>query len=294
MKTHCKVLMGIFIVTLAFIANAQRTIIVTGTVQDSISGSPVAGALVLLLDTNTLSIDMTNLTGLKFDSTVSGADGKFTYTMKISASAFILGYAVVAQGYQLKYNGAGIPSTATAVDLGTIKLASSGSGTLDTLTVTGKVVDSISGTGIGGALVVMSGLGAVDTASGNRVLTSADGTFSKQIIISELNNAAIVGYVVSQLNYNPKIGEKQAGGKQLDLGTILLSPNGQAVLPRPLTSIEKNRPDRMSVYALSGKLLYDGPVLSLEKISLVKSSLSMVLLKRGSAIVDRRQVLLTR
>jgi hypothetical protein len=277
-----------------FLANAQRTITVTGPVQDSATGSPVAGALVLLLDTNTISIDLTKLTGLQFDSTVSGADGKISYNMKIATNSYILGYAIVKQGYQLVYNGAAISPTATTVSLGVIKIAASGATPLDTLTVSGKVVDSLTNVGLGGALVVMSGLGAVDTASGNRVLTNADGTFSKQVIISELNNSPIVGYVVNQLGYTTKIGEKLASGKQLDLGTIPLSPNLQAVRRRPLNFSEKLLPDRMVVYALNGNVLYEGPLMSFGGKVHGKNVPVLEVFKRNGIVVDIRQIVSTR
>lgn len=294
MAKYSKVMFGLFIVTLAFLASAQltRTITVTGTVQDSATGSPVAGALVLLLDTNTIAIDLTNIAGLKLDSTVTGADGKFSYSMTVSTNNLILGYAVFKQGYQLKFSAAGILST--TVNLGIIKLVKSDAGLMDTLTVTGTVLDSITNAPVSGALVIMSGLGALDTAAGNRVLTNVDGTFSKQIIITKLNTSSIVGYVVSQPDYTTKIGNKTATGKQLDLGTILLSPNNPAVLPRNYLHASGIRPDEMSVYSLSGKLLYDGPVVSIKKTTACKSAFVTVIFKRKNIILDCRQVLLTR
>jgi hypothetical protein len=298
MTKYSKMMAGFFIIMLAFLANAQltRTITVTGTIQDSASGLPLAGALVMLLDTNTIPADIpgfiANIGNLKLDSTVSGADGQFSYVMTVSTSNFILGYAVLKQDYQLKFSAAGILST--TVNLGIIKIAKSDAGLKDTLTVMGRVLDFITNVPVPGALVIMSGIGALDTASGNRATTNVDGIFSKQIIITKLNGVSIVGYVVSQLNYATKIGEMQASGKQVDLGAILLSPISQVVLPRRFMHTVENRPDGMCVYSLNGRLLYNGPVMPFEKITLCKGAPVMVMFKSNGILIDRRQVFLSR
>lgn len=295
MERYSKMMVSFFMVTLAIFASVQvpRTITVTGTVQDSATGLPVAGALVLLLDTTTIPTDLSNLTGLKFDTTVSGADGKFSYSMNIAPASVILGYAVVKQGYQIKISASLILPTATTVAIGIIKI-SAAANALDTLTVSGKVVDSLTGSPVEGALVVMSGLGAIDTSSANRVLTNADGTFSKQIYITKLNNMSMVGYIVSQLNYAAKIGQGQATGKDLDFGTIQLSPNNQAVLPIPGISRRGNSPNGMRILSLDGKLLYDGPVANFNAAVPERSGVVMVALKRNNKIIGSEKVLLTR
>src|SRR5664279_292072 len=99
MNTHSKIAAGFCIMTLAFLASAQltQTITVTGTVQDSTNGSPVPGALVMLIDTTTTILTdlpgfIANMGNLKLESTVTGADGNFSYTMTVSANNLLLGY----------------------------------------------------------------------------------------------------------------------------------------------------------------------------------------------------------
>ena len=88
MKKYTTAMFGLFIATMAVFAGAQvsRTITVTGTVVDSATGQPVAGAKVLLLDTTMLTLDqinsiLTSLGNLKFDTTTTGADGKISFQM---------------------------------------------------------------------------------------------------------------------------------------------------------------------------------------------------------------------
>lgn len=295
MENHSKTMVGFFIVALAFLAGAQipRTITVTGTVQDSATGLPVSGALVLLLDTATVPTDFSKLTGLQFDTTVSGADGKFSYSMNIAPASVILGVAVIKLGYQVKISAAIILPTATTVAIGVLKI-SAAADALDTIAVSGKVVDSLTSSPIQGALVVMSGLGALDTFSGNRVLTNADGTFSKQVIITKLTNLPMVGYVVTQLDYAAKVGQGQATGKQLDFGTIKLSPNTQAVLPRSGVFFTGIQPDAMRILSLDGKTLYDGPVMIFNKAVPNRNGIVMVTFKRKNRIIENTQVFLTR
>lgn len=285
----------LFIITVAFLANAQvpRTITVSGMVQDSATRLPVAGALVLLFDTNTIAIDPSALLNYKLDSTVSGTDGKFSYSMRVATNATLLGYAVAKQGYQTAYSATGILSL--TVNLGVIKIAASTGSQRDTVTVSGTVLDSLTNAPIPGALVIMSGMVAIDTSSGNRVLTNADGTFSTQAIISKLNNVTMVGYVVSRVDYIAKTGEKTATGKQLDIGNIRLYKNAMKVLSGSRTSAAGNTVDWMYIYSLNGRLLYEGePVMPIEKVLTHKSAPVLIVLKHRDRIVEQRKLVLTR
>jgi hypothetical protein len=111
----------------------------------------------------------------------------------------------------------------------------------------------------------MSTGGAFDTI-GNTVLTNPDGTFSKQVIISKANGASIVSYIITDRNYLTKLGQNTATGKQLDLGTILLKRIADAVRPGAKFGILPAAANRMSVYALNGRLLYTGRIVPLDKI----------------------------
>ena len=291
-------MVGFFVSSLICLAAAQntRTITVTGTVVDSVTGAPVPGALILLVDTNAsvLSLDLNTLINSlgtwKLDSAFSGDDGSFKCTMGVGTGNLFLIYGVIGRGYEFYYFLTTIPPLAATVDLDTIRLKPADASSKDTITVSGTVLDSITNQPIANALVAMSGLGGVDTA-GNTVLTNADGTFSKQVIITKLNSSSIVAYIATAVGYTPRVGQGTATNKQLDLDPILLSPTGAAVIPRgKFSSAAPATADRMSVYTLSGKLLYAGPVLPLESIMRKHRGAIIVDLKRNGAIVQRKKV----
>jgi hypothetical protein len=260
----CVLLTGV----ISLCAAQTKSITVTGTVVDSATGAPVSQAMILLFDTSTINIDPSNLGALKLDTVFSGTDGKFQYQMTISTQSIILGYGVLKQGYQIKYSAAGI--LFTTVNLGTIRISKLDTSVKDTILVSGTVVDSASGAGVGGALVIMSSGGGIDTV-GNSALTNADGTFSKQVIISKLNGASIVSYVITDQNYQPAFGQNTATGKQLDLGTILLKRINNAVRQEVKPGSRRAQANRMSVYALNGRLVYAGRVQPLDKIAQCRS-----------------------
>ena len=263
-KTGLKTIACIFVLGLFFLSSAQTmTINVSGTIVDSVSNSPVSGAMILLYADTALAIDTNNLGGLKLDTAFSGANGKFQRQMTVSSQSILLVYGVLELGYKIKENFSIILFPPT-VNLGTIKISKIDTTQKAVISVTGKVVDSGTGTGIGGALVAMSSGGGFDTV-GNTVHTSSDGTFSKQITISKLNGASIVAYVITDLGYQTQLGQNQASGSQLDLGTIQLKKNGSAIKP-DIGSFEPVQINKMSVYSLNGRLLYEGGAQAIETI----------------------------
>ncbi|MGB7567315.1 MAG: hypothetical protein WBM07_05620 [Chitinivibrionales bacterium] len=276
---------------LFFISAAQtKSITVTGTVVDSTTGSPVPQAMILLFDTSTLNIDLSNLGALKLDTAFSGTDGKFQYQMTVNTLSFILGYGVLKEGYLIKYSASGFFPTSTTVNLGTITISKIDTSVKNTLTVSGTVVDSATGNGIGGALVIMSTGGGFDT-TGNTVLTNNDGTFSKQVIISELNGASVVSYIITDPDYQTKLGQNTATGKQLDLGRILMERTTAAIKPAGL-SMARAQANRMSVYALNGRLLYDGRILPLDKIAQCRCGEVIVALACNNLTISVKKMLL--
>jgi len=116
------------------------------------------------------------------------------------------------------------------VTLPPIKISKIDNSVRDTLTVSGIVKDSSTGIGINGARVIMTTGGAFDTI-GNTTFTGADGSFSKQVIISKLNGASVVSYIITDQNYQTKLGQNTATGKQLDVGSILLKSTNVAIRP---------------------------------------------------------------
>lgn len=303
MKTIRIVMTGLFIAALAGFAGAQtRNTIVTGTVVDSATGLPVPGALVLFYDSDSIPADipafMNNFIShpenFQFDTTITGADGRFSDTIAISTKTVVLVCGVIKPGYMLKYDFRLMLLPVAAVNFGTLRISKPAAADKDTIMVTGKVVDSLTGAPLANTLVVMSGLGGLDTA-GNLVLTGADGTFSKQVIIARFNNMSVVGYVANRTGYVPKVGSSTATSKQLDLGTIALVPSNHVIFYSAGGSFAGNRPDAMTVYSLSGKLLYNGPSsVSIEKAAGTSTGTMLVVFKRNNKIVNCRQVVLAR
>lgn len=266
-KIFSRALSCVFLAGLIFIPVAKpKTITVTGAVVDSATGDAVSQAIILLYAASiTDSLDPNNLSNLKFDSTFSGTDGKFQRQMTIDSLSFLLFYAVLKQGYLISYSPIPAFILSPTVALGKIKISKMDTSQKDTLTVSGAVVDSTTGTGIGGALVIMTSWIGFDT-TGNTALTNADGTFSKQVIINKVSGASTVSFIISRQNYQPKVGQKTATGKLLDFGTINLKKINLAVGPKPDFPAVHTQANRMSVYAANGRLLYSGRVLSLDKI----------------------------
>jgi hypothetical protein len=276
---------------LFFVPAAQtKTLTITGTIVDSITGSPVPQAMVLLYATSSItSIDTSNLGALNLDTVFTGTNGKFQYQMTTSSQAIVLVYGVLKLDYQIKYNYSLILST--TVTLGAIKISPIDASQKDTLTVSGTVVDSATGNGISGALVIMSSGGGFDT-TGNTVLTNNDGAFSKQVIISKLNGASIVTYIVTDQNYQTKLGQNTATGKQLDLGTITLKRTNAAIMPITLLSAARAQANRMSVYAINGRLLYTGRIVSLDKIVQGRTSAVIVKLTNENTSISTKKTVL--
>ncbi len=279
----------VFLFGLICMSAAQtKSITVTGTVVDSTTGSPVPQAMILLYATSTLNIDTSNLGALKLDTVFSGTDGKFQLQMTTGMQSIILFYGVLKEGYQIKYNLAGILTS--TVNLGTIKISEMDMSVKDTLTVSGTVVDSATGLGIGNAYVIMSSGGGFDTI-GNTVFTNNDGTFSKQIVISELNGASIVSYIITDPDYQTKLGQNTATGKQLDLGRILMKRTTAAIKPVGL-SMAYTQANRMSLYTLNGRLLYDGRILPLDKIAQCRCGEVIMALAYNNLTISVKKILL--
>ena len=282
-KTLTFALTGIFAAGMIFLSSAQtKAITVTGTIVDSATGSPVSGAMVLLYATSDTSIDINNLGSLKLDTAFSGTNGKFQHQMTISAQAYFLVYGVLKEGYFIKYPSYPSLILFTTVTLPTIEISKIDTSVRDTLQVTGTVVDSVTEVGIGGAFVIMSTGGGFDTA-GNTVLTNSDGTFSKQVIISKVNGVSTVSYIVTDQHYITALGQNQANGKQLNLGTITLKNKGSAIRPETKPVSLSVRKIGMSVYSLNGRLLYEGGAQAIERIVRNYRSAVIVTIKYDNA-----------
>jgi hypothetical protein len=277
-----------FLLSLAgFSFGLQRNITVSGVVVDSVTGQPVQNAIVLLYDAQTLNIDTSDLSTLDLDTAFTASNGSFSKTITAPSTNLILIYAVVMEGYSLYYSGRGLSSTTIKLD--TIKLVPTDLAAKDTITVSGKVVDSATGIGIPDAIVGLSG-GDLDTV-GKTAITNANGNFSRQVIINKVGALTIVGYVAYKDGYNPAMGQKTATGKTVDLGNIILSSNTpvlwKAQQQRPLHNIATS----MTMYSLNGRKLYTGRVMPLDRAIAHLTSAMLVEFRHNGSIVDRKKVL---
>ena len=279
----------IFVFGMFFICRAQTTksITVTGLVTDSLTKDSISGAMVLLYATSDTSLDRNNLGSLKLDTAFTGTNGKFQHQMTIDAQAIFLVYAVFKQGYYIK--SPSVPSFIifSTVTLPPIKISKIDNSVRDTLTVSGIVKDSSTGIGINGARVIMTTGGAFDTI-GNTTFTGADGSFSKQVIISKLNGASVVSYIITDQNYQTKLGQNTATGKQLDVGSILLKSTNVAIRPTGI-NITRAQANRMSVYAINGRLLYAGRILPLDKLAQGQAGEVIVKLTKENTIIGMKK-----
>jgi hypothetical protein len=264
MRNICSAVL-LSILTIGSIASIQaqtKSLTVTGTIVDSLSGAAIQNATILLTSSVSTNITTNDLKNLKIDTVNTNAKGAFSHTMKVSFSAKLLIYGLTKQDYQIKYSYMGILTGSVAlqtVKLGKIKVLVN-----DTLTVSGTIVDSITGKGIAGAQVNVSGLGSFDTA-GNTGVTGVDGTFSKLVITRNAASDHQLIFMVSKTSYGLTVGQLAISGKTLPIGKIYLRKSTGIIVLGPI--IESRKAVLMGVYSLRGQLLCVGSsLLAYEKI----------------------------
>jgi hypothetical protein len=111
MRKYSRMMIGIFIVTLGFLASAQNSITVSGTVIDNATVLPVEGAMVLLFGTNSYPTSSIDLSTVKLDTAITGADGTFSRTMTVESSASFLGCGIKKEGFEYMFRCVGISTT---------------------------------------------------------------------------------------------------------------------------------------------------------------------------------------
>jgi hypothetical protein len=254
---------------------------------DSVTGQPVQNAIVLLYDAQTLNIDTSDLSTLDLDTAFTASNGSFSKTITAPSTNLILIYAVVMEGYSLYYSGTALLTT--TISLPTIKLVPTDLAAKDTITVSGKVVDSATGIGIPDAIVGLSG-GDLDTV-GKTAITDANGNFSRQVIINKVGALTIVGYVAYKDGYNPAIGQKTATGKTVDLGNIILSRNTPVLWKAQQRVRLRNIATSMTIYSMNGRKLYTGRVAPLNRVIEHSTSAVLVEFRHNGSIIDRKKVM---
>ncbi len=294
MKKHNNTItLFLFLIGVMFPAMAQqKTVTVSGKVVDSLTGAAVPGAtIVLSAITATISIDPNNLGNLSYDTVYSNTTGNFSHAFTVSQSANLLIYGILKQDYQIKYSYTLMLSN--SINLGTIKLSKATVLTRDTITVSGIVVDSSTGTGIVGAQLIMSGMSAFDT-SGNTALTGSGGAFSKQVIVENAAAGNELVYMASYDGYQPMAGQQQISGKTLDLGTISLKKINQGVI-FPLRGFQQaSGVNSIRVYSLQGRLLYTGAVCPIDAKNGSGNGIAVAVFKNQGHFAGTKKVMAIR
>ena len=168
----------------------------------------------------------------------------------------------------------------------------------DSIIVTGTVQDLSTGQPIEGAMLLFFCTNTYVTSPDNigiyeldTAFTGADGTFS---ITMAPTSSAFLGIVTRKPGYEDGF-KFQGVSTTNDLGIIeLVKKEIEGILIRQNIPLLKNRPNTMRICSLDGKLLYDGPVASIKNTALNRSGVAMVTLMRNNAIIDRKQIFLTR
>jgi hypothetical protein len=254
--------------------------------------------MVLFYDMATLSFDTNDVTKIvtdimnsgQLDTAYTGTDGKFSYSLKVPSTSFILLCGVIKQGYQPGYAMGMLLSTSVKLD--TVKLQKNNeTAAKDTLMVSGTVVDSTSGSPIGNCRIIFNGTAGVDTV-GNTTTTDANGTFSKQVVIASSALPVLI-YLVNKEGYLSGGGQKQYSGKQVDLGTVKIKKINAAVLPVRRLIDEGIGSTEMKIFTPSGRLLYSGEVKAFTPEKLHFHGLALFSLTRnGNNLAQRAKIVI--
>jgi|GEM_PF-2323089 hypothetical protein len=246
------------------VSASQRTLAISGIVVDSVTKQPVSQAMMLFFTAASLtSFDSSNsgdiLNGQKLDTTYSGADGTFSYSLNASTDKKILLAAALKEGYKFAYKLKVILASST-IKLDTLKIVKNLGLTNDTLMVNGTVVDSVTGTPLEDCRIIMSGSGGMDTA-GNTAVTSANGAFSQKVVV-DTSKFKSFDYIVKMEGYQTAYGKKQFTSKEVDLGTISIRNLNAGVAPgmKPVNPIR--RVVAIKSYSINGRLLNSGTIRS--------------------------------
>jgi hypothetical protein len=288
---------GLLAATPLFASPTTSSVAVTGQVVDSATGAPIGGAKVLVTALSQTQMIMlifsTDPLGslfnmnLKLDTAYTGADGTYSKSIKVDSTAYLIGGIAIKPGYQVSFSYMKIDNGAAA--LPPIRLNSRI--ILDTLAVSGTVVDTATGRGIPGALIVMSGPTG-DTVD-NWALTDVNGQFTKQVIINNTASFKALVYLVSKQGYQAKVGQGPITAKQVNLGTIKLKMSTQVILSCKQTATGGTAND-IRVYSLKGQLLYAGPAVAAESQSRLRHTPVIVEFRANNRSVDRKEIIFSK
>jgi hypothetical protein len=134
---------------------------------------------------------------------------------------------------------------------------------LQTITVTGTVVDSVSKQGIENALVVLTNPSMLLNGESDSVTTGTNGKFTTTMEIGTSNIGTIapmVIYAVIKEGYIIATGTATPVQSVADADTILLQIKDSPIRYLPVMRHAHQKPDGISIYSLKGQLLYRGKV----------------------------------
>lgn len=225
----------------------DKEVAVSGSVTDS-AGTAIADAMVIL--SSGISVDP-----LSADTVYTATDGSFTKKVTVNQNAYGIAYRVLKDGYTTRFGYGAVDST-NIVDLGTIILAK---GNSQKITVSGRVLDSITGTPIEKAMVRLSGTVSITDTVYDSVYTDTDGKFSHEVTVGPwIGIQSRLIYLVTRDGYESKYGNEMIQGTSIDLGDIKLFKNSVSITYNNPTGGTLAGQNTIDVFSIKGQLLFSG------------------------------------
>ena len=282
---------SLLVAALLFSASG-KDITVTGKVVDT-TGAGIAGAIILLTgDAEALNNPLDS--NVNIDTAYSGNDGSFTKTMTVPDDAFFLFYGVAKSNYKLKLGAGGISPMTNSAALGDIELVTE---TFIPVTFMGTVKDSVDGTPIPQALVILTTVHGILDSVFDSVVTDAQGAFSVVMEIGEGDTGLLAPrgiYMAYANGYEAKMGAEVLEGDKIDFGDILLTKSNIPIIYTPTIKPFRKIPNNVIIYTMKGQVLYKGREMNLEKIlsnGLARSQPVIVHYKLNNTLLYNRKIL---
>jgi hypothetical protein len=269
-----------------------KDITVTGKVVDT-TGAGIADAIILLTgDAEALNNPLDS--NVNIDTAFSGSDGSFTKTMTVPDNAPLLYYGVAKSAYKLKVWFGVINQMNNTAALGNIELVIE---TFITVTFTGTVKDSLAGTPLPGALVILTTIHGMLDSVFDSVVTDVQGYFAVEMEIGEGDTGLLAprGFYMAYANgYESKMGAEVLEQDKIEFGDILLKKLIDPIIYNPTIKSFRKIPNNIIVYTLKGQVIYKGREMNLEKIltnRLARSQPVIVHFKRDKTVLYNRKIL---
>jgi 5-hydroxyisourate hydrolase-like protein (transthyretin family) len=226
---------------------------ITGTVTDSVAGTPIEGAKVYLRSTGGGAANL--------DSAMTAANG--TYTIAHVQTTIARTLRVQDSGFVTKNTPAVTlaDTAALTVDIQLVKILYG--------SITGRVTDSAAGTPIEGAKVYLRSTGGGGGAILDSAMTAANGTYTIAHVQTNIVRTLRVqdsGFVTKNTTITVPDTAALVVNVELRIATVAIaSPNAQGILGKPDFYIARSGLLRLSncsesgtimVFGVQGRLLY--------------------------------------